>query len=71
VSPSQWERLLEARKKKMAQEVEVKRLTNIMNNMGGFLAKLTETDEINRKAIETCLRAFAGNKSCHARIVNH
>jgi len=60
VTPAQWERLLEARGKKMAQEEEVRRLTNIMNSVGGFLAKLTETDESNRKAIEACLRATAG-----------
>lgn len=63
MTPAQWERLLEARGKKMAQEEEVRRLTNIMNNMGGFLTKLTETDENNRKAIEACLRATVGDTS--------
>lgn len=67
VTIPQWDRLLEARQKKMAQEEEVRRLTVIKNSMGGFLAELTDTDESNRKQIEAALRAMAGlcNSSLH------
>lgn len=67
VTIPQWDRLLEARQKKMAQEEEVRRLTVIKNSMGGFLAELTDTDESNRKRIEAALRAMAGpcNSSLH------
>lgn len=63
VTPAQWERLLDARRRKMAQEEEVQRLTNIMNSMGGFLAELTDADESNRKQIEASLRALAGSRN--------
>lgn len=61
VTPPQWERLLEVRGRKMAQEEEIRQLTIVMNSMGGFLAQLTDTDETNRKAIEACLRNMAGD----------
>ena len=60
VTPEQWDRLLAARGKKMAQEAEIAKLTTIMNTMGSFLAKLTETDNTNKNAIEACLRSMAG-----------
>ncbi len=60
VTPAQWDRLVDARSRKMLQEEEVAQLTTIMNNMGGFYADLTMADDVNRRKIEASLRALAG-----------
>ncbi|CAK9866751.1 unnamed protein product [Sphagnum jensenii] len=59
VTPAQWDRLVDARSRKMLQEEEVAQLTTIMNNMGGFYADLTMADDVNRRKIEASLRALA------------
>ncbi len=60
VTLAQWDRLVDARSRKMLQEEEVVQLTTIMNNMGGFYAELTMADDVNRRKIEASLRALAG-----------
>ncbi|KAL3697571.1 hypothetical protein R1sor_011647 [Riccia sorocarpa] len=59
VTQGQWERLMEARSRKMTQEEDVKRLTVTMTEMQSCLNELTAADDTNRRKIEYALRELA------------
>jgi hypothetical protein len=59
VSDLQWERLLSARERKVAQEEEVRASGAQLTEMQRHVTRLVEEDEANKKRLEDAMAALA------------